>query len=265
MNLYDSTYLPDILNIIAQGLLVPTMAVIICLLLVTLFFIGQILVEVFTERKHYRVSMQTIVNQINDALYDEVVDIIMATDLLRYQKQALGVVGRNMGLPEDSLFALAQTQIANVEKHYQRRVGWSDTISKIGPMLGLMGTLIPLGPGIVALGQGNTAQLSASLGIAFDATVCGLVCAVVSLVISKIRGNWYSEYVGTLESLMTCVLDKAAAARKDGVVLPSGYTGNGIDDADEAAEGAGEPAKAVGTPAPKLEGVSGAFTDRAEV
>ena len=49
MNLYNDTYLPDILNIIAQGLLVPTMAVIVLLLLVTLFFVGQIIVEVVTE------------------------------------------------------------------------------------------------------------------------------------------------------------------------------------------------------------------------
>ena len=49
-NLYESTYLPDILHDIAQGLLVPTMVVVVALIVVSLFFIGQIIVEAFTER-----------------------------------------------------------------------------------------------------------------------------------------------------------------------------------------------------------------------
>ena len=232
-NLYSDTYLPDILNGIAQGLLVPTMAVIIVLILLTLFFIGQILVEAFTERRHYKQNMAEIINDINDAPYDRVVPIVGESSLLAKQKAALITVGKNMGLPEDPLFAMAQTQITRAEKHYQRRVAWSDTISKIGPMLGLMGTLIPLGPGIVALGQGNTVQLSASLGIAFDATVCGLVCAVVALIISKIRSGWYSEYISSLEALMTCVLDKASEARKEGVELPHGYSGDPLKESPD--------------------------------
>ena len=242
MNMYNDTYLPDILNGIAQGLLVPTMAVIIALILLTLFFIGQILVEAFTERRHYRQNMAEIINDINDANYDDVVSIVQESSLLNNQKSALITVGKNMGLPEDPLFAMAQTQITRAEKHYQRRVAWSDTISKIGPMLGLMGTLIPLGPGIVALGQGNTVQLSASLGIAFDATVCGLVCAVVALIISKIRSSWYSEYISTLEALMTCVLDKASEARKEGVKLGVGYSGDPLKDAEAPADEASEEA-----------------------
>ena len=227
MNLYNETYLPDILNGIAQGLLIPTMAVIIILLLVSLFLVGQIVVEALTERRHYRQNMAAIINEVNDVKPQQVVDVVNESALLKYQKRALEVVARNMGLPEDPLFALAQTQIASVEKHYQRRVGISDVISKIGPMLGLMGTLIPLGPGIVALGNGQTALLSASLGVAFDATVCGLVCAVVALIISKIRSGWYNEYVGSLEALTTCVLDKASTARKQGIALDHGFVGEG--------------------------------------
>ena len=227
MSLYNETYLPDILNGIAQGLLIPTMAVIIILLLVSLFLVGQIIVETITERRHYKQNMAAIINEVNDAEPGKVVDIVQGSALLRYQKNALEVIARNMGLPEDPLFALAQTQISSVEKHYQRRVGITDVISKIGPMLGLMGTLIPLGPGIVALGNGQTALLSASLGVAFDATVCGLVCAVVSLIISKIRSGWYDEYVGSLEALATCILDKAATARKEGIILEHGFVGEG--------------------------------------
>ena len=81
-------------------------------------------------------------------------------------------------------------------------------MAKIGPMLGLMGTLIPLGPGIIALGQGDTFTLSNSLLIAFDTTVAGLVCALIALVISTIRKIWYRNDMSILETLMECILEE---------------------------------------------------------
>lgn len=230
MNSYNSTYLPDIMHDIAQGLLVPTMVVIVALIIITLFFIGQILIEFFTERRHYRVKRAQIVNEIEDASYGDVSTVITRSELLRFQKAALVTVARNMGLPEDALFSLAQMEVNNVSKHYMRRMAWTDTIAKIGPMLGLMGTLIPLGPGIADLGTGDVTGLSQSLLIAFDATVCGLVCAIIALIVSKVRSRWYSEYVETLESVMTCVVEKASLAREEGVALPRNYTDDALDE-----------------------------------
>ena len=230
MNVFEDTYLADILHDISQGLLIPTMVCIIALIAVSLFFLGQILVEFFSERRHYRQNMPNIINQFNDADYEEMETIVAQSELLRFQKAALFTASRNMGLPEEHLFALAQIEINKAEKHYKRRLAWTDTISKIAPLLGLMGTLIPLGPGIVSLGQGDTLALSQSLLVAFDATVCGLVCAIFALIVSKVRSGWYSEYIDTLESLMSCVVEKAEAARKAGVVLSTHYDGDAMRD-----------------------------------
>ena len=71
-----------------------------------------------------------------------------------------------------------------------------------------MGTLIPLGPGIVALGQGDTATLSGSLLVAFDTTVAGLIVAAVVLVIAKIRRRWYDQYMSALEAAVTTLLER---------------------------------------------------------
>lgn len=226
MDIYNQTYLPDILHDIAQGLLVPTMALICLLLLATLFFIGWILVEFFTERRHYKQNRAAIVNDISAATYGNVTQVVLDSQLLRYQKSALVTVSKNMGLSEEMLFSLAQLEVNNVNKRFERRVAWTDTISKIGPLAGLMGTLIPLGPGMVALGQNDVTTLSNSLLLAFDATVCGLVCALTALIISKIRSGWYAEYLSTLESVMGCVVDKAAEARNAGIQLPANYTGD---------------------------------------
>ena len=146
MDLYNDTYLPDILHDIAQGLLTPVMVLIVVLIAVTLFFLGAVIVEFFPERRHFKQNMPRIVNQINDAGYGDVAQVVSDGQLLRYQKAALITAARNMGLPEEPLFALAQNQISRAEGICKRRLAWTDTISKIAPLLGLMGTLIPLGP-----------------------------------------------------------------------------------------------------------------------
>lgn len=48
-------------------------------------------------------------------------------------------------------------------------------MAKLSPMLGLMGTLIPLGPGLAALGDGDVKILSTAMSVAFDTTVLGLL------------------------------------------------------------------------------------------
>jgi Biopolymer transport proteins len=226
MNVYEDTYLLDIMHGIAQGLLGPTMAILILLIAVSIFLVGQVIVEYFTERRHFKQNMPLIINKINDSDFYSITNVVVYSRLLKYQKAALVTVSQNMGLPEESLFALAQVKVNDTEKGYGRRLAWVDTIAKIAPLLGLMGTLIPLGPGIVALGEGDTLALSQSMIVAFDATVCGLVCAIIALILSKIRSGWYNEYINVLESIMSCVLDKAATARKSGIALPAGYTGD---------------------------------------
>jgi biopolymer transport protein ExbB/TolQ len=50
----------------------------------------------------------------------------------------------------------------------------TDTIAKISPAVGLMGTLIPLGPGITALSAGDIQSLAQHLLTAFNAAVLGM-------------------------------------------------------------------------------------------
>src|SRR5690349_9903742 len=88
--------------------------------------------------------------------------------------------------------------IARVQAVARRRLERADLLARIPPMLGLMATIIPLGPGLAALGQGNPAQLASAVTVAFDATVLGLLAGIGGLVIGKLRRRWYEE---TLEAL----------------------------------------------------------------
>lgn len=65
--------------------------------------------------------------------------------------------------------------------------------ARLGPMLGLAGTLIPLGPALQAFAAGNTSSLSNHLVIAFATTVVGLLVGGLSYCCYTIRRQWYTE------------------------------------------------------------------------
>jgi biopolymer transport protein ExbB/TolQ len=63
-------------------------------------------------------------------------------------------------------------------------------VIKLGPALGLMGTLIPMGISLAALASGNIPSMASSMVTAFTATVAGLGCSVVAYLIALIREQW---------------------------------------------------------------------------
>lgn len=90
----------------------------------------------------------------------------------------------------------------------RHRLERADFLARIPPMLGLMATIIPLGPGLAALGQGNPSQLAQAVTTAFDATVMGLIAGIIGLVIGKLRRRWYEDVLEALEN-------QAAPANRD--------------------------------------------------
>jgi biopolymer transport protein ExbB/TolQ len=93
----------------------------------------------------------------------------------------------------------ASGDAARIQAIARHRLERADLLARIPPMLGLMATIIPLGPGLAALGQGNPAQLASAVTVAFDATVLGLVAGIAGLVIGKLRRRWYEETLDAME------------------------------------------------------------------
>ena len=93
----------------------------------------------------------------------------------------------------------AAGDLLRVQTVARHRLERADLLARIPPMLGLMATIIPLGPGLAALGQGNPAQLASAVTVAFDATVLGLVAGIGGLVVGKLRRRWYEEALESME------------------------------------------------------------------
>lgn len=92
-----------------------------------------------------------------------------------------------------TLQRLHNQPLANFERYANKRLERSDLLSKSGPILGLMGTLIPLGPGLAALNSGNLDILSTAITVAFDTTVIGLLAGLIAFIIARMRRRWYEQ------------------------------------------------------------------------
>jgi len=75
-------------------------------------------------------------------------------------------------------------------------------ITRIAPMLGLMCTLIPLGPALTGLASGDMALLSGNLVVAFTATVIGVLIGCISYTVNTVRRNWYDRDMSDLEHVL---------------------------------------------------------------
>lgn len=198
-----------ILRAISNGLNVPVMIILIILMAATVVLLGTLIVELITEHRHLKVSMPRLIDDIRDSK-GRVAETVNNSGLLKVQKEILCEVTVHPELTDDMRTAMATMLLEDEQERLDKRIEVTNLIAKLGPIFGLLGTLIPLGPGIVALGQGDTYTLSNSLLIAFDTTVAGLISGAVAMVISTVRKKWYRNYNAILETLMECVLEMEA-------------------------------------------------------
>lgn len=127
----------------------------------------------------------------------------LPTHALLLLAAAVAVLDAGMAAGERwrGLRSLGESSVpAHVERLARRRIERVDVLARVGPMLGLMGTLIPLGPGLAALGRGDVETLAASVTVAFDTTVLGLLVGIVGFVVGRLRRRWYETLLDGMEA-----------------------------------------------------------------
>ena len=101
--------------------------------------------------------------------------------------------------------------LADFDFDAQRRLARTRLLVRVGPALGLMGTLIPLSPALTGLANGNTAALSENLRVAFSVTVVGLLIGAVAFGLSLSRDRMYGQDLSDLEYVAAIVSDTRPA------------------------------------------------------
>jgi len=209
-----SEIVKGILRAVSTGLQIPTIIILILLILLTIFMLGTFFAEMLTERKSLKLNIPKLVDELQGKSTSEMKDIVASSSLLTRQKAAAQELISRVTYPDDTREALARQLIADEESRYNRIIKITDLTARVAPMFGLMGTLIPLGPGLIALSEGDAATLSSSILIAFDTTVAGLISGALSYIVSGFRKGWYEEYMIGLETIMETILDVQSTERR---------------------------------------------------
>ena len=196
------------LRTIVGTLQTPVVLVLLIMLVLTIIMAGSFAVEFFTERKLLTENIPKLIEKINTARLDEVKDIIKESHILNRQKAAINKLIDADDMDDATRESYAAQLLFDEEEHYRKYLRHAETLLKLGPMFGLLGTLIPLGPGLIALGKGNTQALSESLLVAFDTTSLGVIISAIAFVIYQLRKSWYNRYSVGLESIMETIINK---------------------------------------------------------
>ena len=106
----------------------------------------------------------------------------------------------------------AEYALARYELAVQRRLDRTRLLVRAGPAIGLMGTLIPLAPGLAALSDGDVSKLAENLRDAFGATVVGLLVGTVAFGLTLARTRMYTEDLVDLEQGVEAVLPSPPGA-----------------------------------------------------
>jgi biopolymer transport protein ExbB/TolQ len=132
-----------------------------------------------------------IMHQITTWLLEPVVWALLSLVLLAIFETGIAVGEYFGGIKK----WVEQKNISTIKRIGKQRIERTDFITRLAPMLGLMGTLIPLGPGLGALGDGNLKVLTTAITVAFDTTIIGLLSGMIGFVLGRLRRRWYDQAI----------------------------------------------------------------------
>lgn len=184
-------YISDILYWISTGLLVPVIVLLIFFILRSLLLIGSFFGQYLAIRR-----TASLISTEVDSLTKENVQSL--AERLPKKNPSLVVTYMNRLLAADSA-AMRQRLLADFEIEADKDLSTSKTLSKMGPMLGLMGTLIPMGPALVGLSTGDIASMAYNMQVAFATTVVGLFAAAIGFITQQVKQRWYLQDMTNLE------------------------------------------------------------------
>lgn len=205
MNMMD--LLSDMMNVFSTALLIPVMLLLTLLVFMSLIQLGEFLSE-YTKRNRDWSNLETNCKKIERDLQNS--DFSEASRSLEGIKQNYMVTS----FAKDAAKYLEERHLPAIERLSQeyeikmaKRLEHTKIISTIGPMLGLMGTLIPLGPALIGLSSGDLETLARNLMIAFATTVVGLFAAGIGYVLTQVRRRWYWEDMSDIDYILDTIGD----------------------------------------------------------
>lgn len=203
-----SEFLSSILHVISQSLLIPVIVGLLAFMIYAIVAFGGLLSEYSSRIRLSTEEIETIINDLSrSGSSEELIQTVQSSTLSDPQKEIVVKIASSPDMGTKSREAFARKLLEAEELKAARSLEKTDMVTRLGPTLGLMGTLIPMGPGLAALGAGDVNALAQAIIIAFDTTVVGIGAGGIAYAISKVRRRWYEEYLSNLEAVAESVLE----------------------------------------------------------
>ncbi len=170
----------NILYWISTGLLVPVIVLLIIFFVRALLLTGAFFSRYLIEHK----SGEKLYAQVRTLTPENVGELAAAlpakpaTLTEAYAKKIIECAGNEARID----FLLSEYEMAA-----DKDIAGSKTLTKMGPILGLMGTLIPMGPALTGLASGDIASMAYNMQVAFATTVVGLVISAIGFITQQAK------------------------------------------------------------------------------
>ena len=177
---------------IANSLLIPDIILLIVFFIRALVLLGSTYNQFMVRRRNNR-RLSTVIKELQPS------GISALRNLLPKKHDALFTeyLADILDHPADE--AYTDYLITHYETEVAKDVNLSRLLTKLGPVLGLIGTLISMSPALVGLSTGDISGMAYNMKVVFSATVVGLVISAVGLFTQQLKTRWYAKDVNNLE------------------------------------------------------------------
>ena len=184
-------YVSNVLFWISNGLLVPVIVGLLYFFVNSILLLGIFFNQYLTHSKQTKMLKKTL-------------DSLRADDMEKLKVEAGKLPQSNFtgflhNIIEAPSKAYSNRLLADYEVRADAELGKYKLLTKFGPILGLMGTLIPMGPALAGLATGDVASMAYNMQIAFATTVVGLFVGAIGYVLLQIKQRWFVTELADLE------------------------------------------------------------------
>lgn len=190
----------NLLYWLSTGLMIPV-------ILFLLFFFARSLVMIGGFYGHY-ISRNKVNTKLNRDIETETVERVIA-NLSEYTVKNFALIAALERVKTNQTKGVMLDKIVgDYEIVADKELAKSKLLVRIGPMLGLMGTLIPMGPALVGLATGDVASMASNMQVAFATTVVGIIIGAIGFITLQVRQRWVADDMNILEYVVESLKQK---------------------------------------------------------
>ena len=173
---------------VANSLLIPDVIILLILFVRALLLTGSFYNQFVTKFKNDK-ALDNAIKNLSAENIDELRNLLPKKDNSLYIRYLRDLLSHS---PND---AYSDFMISNFENEAEKDIATSKLLAKVGPVLGLIGTLIAMSPALT----GDISGMAYNMQVVFATTVVGLVISLIGMITLQFKQRWYAKDTNNLD------------------------------------------------------------------